>query len=260
MLVRGWCRRNDATGKSLTKTPGLRADFMLLSSLKNWLIDDRTRPVRILRGPFRGATICMSLRENLRKVLGIYEHELNAWIVGALQEVDTVLDIGANDGYFTFGCGAVFKRAGRTGRIVAFEPQAIHCEQLRATMDLQATNPAITISVERTLVSNEVSDGQTTLDALVHRPGSPLMPRRTLVKIDVEGAEVDVIAGASLWLERSNRFLIEVHHESYLEILQNRFAAAGIPLVQITQRPLPLLGREHRQTSNWWLVSPLTKG
>ena len=35
------------------------------------------------------------------------------------------------------------------------------------------------------------------------------------------------------------------------------FAAHGLNLSQVNQRPLPILGREHRDEANWWLVSDL---
>jgi hypothetical protein len=44
-----------------------------------------------------------------------------------------------------------------------------------------------------------------------------------LIKIDVEGAEVDVIEGASHWLNPRNYFLIEVHQEKYLDSLHSDF-------------------------------------
>jgi len=76
--------------------------------------------------------------------------------------------------------------------------------------------------------------------------GRPNDRRNTLVKIDVEGAELDVIAGASTWLDASNLFVIEVHEERFLAELKQTFAERSHQLVQINQHPLPLLGREIR--------------
>ncbi len=239
------------------KPPNAHA-CMLLSSLKHRLISDRVRPVRILLGPFRGATICLSPRDSLRKVFGLYEHELNDWLSRALPKVDTVLDVGANDGYFTFGCAAAFRRRGKTGHIIAFEPEPLHCEQLRSSVELQLNRGKdINVTIEETFVGKEVSTGQTTLDALVQRGEGAVLPRQALIKIDVEGAEMDVIEGAAQWLDPSNYFLIEVHQESYLEKLRDRFESAGLTLDLIRQRPLRFLGQEQRQSSNCWLVTAL---
>jgi FkbM family methyltransferase len=232
---------------------------MFWTALKR-LIPNRSMSTRILSGPFRGAVICLNPRDNLRKIFGLYEHELNDWLSRVLQRVDIVLDVGANDGYFTFGCAAAFRRSQRTANVVAFEPQADHCRHLEASLRLQADN-SVNIAIERTLVGGTIGSGVTTLDAVTRRDlggQAPDDPSRTaLIKIDVEGAELDVIKGASGWLRPNHYFLIEVHRKSYLTTLKRRFADVGIALEQRNQQPLPFLGRERRAEANWWLVSRL---
>ena len=67
------------------------------------LLPNHPVPTRIWRGPFRGAHIVMNPRCSQRKAFGLYEHENNRWVDTALRRVSRVLDVGANDGYFTFG-------------------------------------------------------------------------------------------------------------------------------------------------------------
>lgn len=221
---------------------------MPFSALKS-VLPNTPVPTRIWRGPFRGARIVMNPRESLRKIFGLYEHELNGWLEHALRRVSRVLDVGANDGYFSFGCAAAFRRLGIKGSVIGFEPQSKHVQTLRDSIAAQAPQD-IPIEIVPALVGREIADGMTTLDAL------PVPDKRdTLIKIDVEGAELDVIAGAQSWMDRSNLFAIEVHKESYLAKLHEAFAAHGHRLRQINQRPLPLLGREVRDVENWWLVS-----
>jgi predicted RNA methylase len=223
---------------------------MAFNILKS-LLPNRPMPMRIWRGPFRGARIVMNPRASLRKIFGLYEHELNPWLDQALQRVTRVLDVGANDGYFTFGCAAAFRRLGKSGEIIGFEPQATHVQKLRDSLAAQG-HTDIRLEIIQSMVGRTVGDGLTTLDAL------PVMERRnTLVKIDVEGAELDVVAGAGAWLNPSNLFVIEVHEAKYLEMLKKTFAASGHKLVQINQRALPVLGMETRDVNNWWLVSDL---
>jgi hypothetical protein len=215
------------------------------------LVPDRPMRMRVWRGPFRGARIVLNPRSSLRKVLGLYEYENNSWLEQALHRVTRVLDVGANDGYFTFGCAAAFRRLGINGEIVAFEPEA-HCvEGLRESVQAQGKLD-VRFEIVQTLVGRDVGKGITTLDAL------PRDNRReTLIKIDVEGAELEVIAGAKSWMNASNPFVIEVHKEEYLGQLQRIFAEQELKMVQVNQRPLPLLGREYRSEINWWLVSDL---
>jgi hypothetical protein len=221
---------------------------MAFSALKAFL-PDKPVPTRVLRGPFRGARIVMNRRESLRKIFGLYEHELNGWLNEALKRVTRVLDVGANDGYFCFGCAAAFRRLGIKGTIIAFEPQAQHAQTLRESVAAQEQGDT-PVEIVQKLVGREIAEGMTTLDAL-----DVADHEHTLIKIDVEGAEVDVIAGAQRWLGGTNLFVIEVHRREYLETLTKMFAAHRHELRQIDQQPLPILGRETRDEANWWLVS-----
>ena len=211
------------------------------------LLPDRAIPMRIWRGPFRGASVVMNPRHSLRKAIGVYEHELNGWLERVLPRVSRVIDVGANDGYFTFGCAAAFERLGHRAAIIAIEAQQQHIDQLRAS---HAKHPDIDLTLVHAYAGSTVRDGWVTLDSLESRDH-----HRTLIKIDVEGAEEDVIAGADRWMQPSNEFLIEVHAEEILPRLVRTFAAKGLRLRQIDQQPLWWLGRETRELGNWWLVT-----
>jgi hypothetical protein len=233
----------------------------LVAALKKFL-PDRSVALRVWRGPFRGACILMNPRHSLRKVFGVYEQEPNRWLEGALSRSETVIDIGANDGYLTFGCAAAFQRLKKPGKILAFEPYKKAYAQLLATQRRYRLNKDfvtnIKISIENRSVGSAESAQSTTLDTLTWE-GRVIQPQCALIKIDVEGAECDVIDGASRWLNESNLFLIEVHREKDAGAIQARFAREGLELDCIRQRPLPLLGHEHRQKGNCLLVSRVTQ-
>jgi Methyltransferase FkbM domain len=222
--------------------------------VKRLFFPDRAKTTRILRGPFRGAVVVMNLRSSLRKVFGLYEHELNSWLEKTLPRVTRVIDVGANDGYFTFGCAAAFRRLGTVGEIIAFEPQRRYMDTLQESANRQPIG-ATRIRLRQMLVGNEVRTGATTLDAVRWETGNSESRTHTLVKIDVEGAELEVLDGAASWLNPTNFFVIEIHEESFLGRTGQLFAAHGLSLTRVDQRPLPLLGREMRSEKNWWLVS-----
>ena len=215
------------------------------------LLPNRAVRMRVWRGPFRGARVVMNPRSSLRKALGLYEHELNEWLDRALRRVSRVLDVGANDGYFTIGCGAAFNRLGVAGEIVAFEPQARHVDQLTAAIRAQPPS-AMRFSIVPSMVGRQIGPGATTLDALTIQDRA-----NTLIKIDVEGGELEVIAGGLSWVADTNLFVIEVHQAQYLTEIVAIFRERGHALVQVDQRPLPILGGDTREAANWWLVSDL---
>ncbi len=224
----------------------------MLQPLKR-ILPDRPVPMRVWRGPFRGARIVMNPRASLRKSFGLYEHELNAWLETALGRVTRVLDVGANDGYFTLGCAAAFRRLGTAGEIVGFEAQGQHVRDLRSSVAAQ-TAGGVRIDIRHACVGARSAGEVFALDDLKIADRS-----NTLIKIDVEGAEEAVIAGAASWLLPGNLFVSEVHRAEFIERLQATFRSRGLALDLVEQQPLPILGREERDADNWWLVSRLER-
>src|SRR5262249_16082963 len=149
-----------------------------------------------------------------------------------------------------------FRRLQKSAEIIAFEPQQSHLETLRQSILIQPAG-SIRISLVQAFVGNEVRPGFATLDTVQWASVAPGNRHNTLIKIDVEGAELDVVKGASSWMNSTNKFLIEVHEEWLLEAITHLFDETGLRLIRVDQRPLPLLGREMRSEQNWWLVSDL---
>ena len=142
-------------------------------------------------------------------------------------DIDAVIDIGANTGQF----GLALRRAGFAGRIVSFEPLAAAYATLAASA---ADDPGWTVeragvaaepgTITMNVAANSVSSSAlpmlerhtaaapqsayvateeapaTTVDELVAR--HDLTPERTLLKIDVQGYEMPVLAGAAATLPR----------------------------------------------------------
>ena len=220
------------------------------------LIPDRHMPMHVLSGPFRGARILLRPRISMRKILGVYEHELNAWLAAALPRVERVLDVGANDGYFSIGCAAALRRLHGHGEVVAFEPEEDTCRLLEESAR-PYQGDRLRIRVIPSFVGSGSREGVTALDRVSWQLGDPGSRQGVLIKIDVEGAEEDVLDGAASFIRPGNLFLIEAHCEEFLTTIPARFAARGLRLRRIDQQPLRLLGRELRSENNWWLVSEL---
>ena len=203
----------------------------------------------IVRGPFRGARVLLRPRVSLRKVLGVYEHELNGWLERALDRCRRVIDVGANDGYFTFGCASAMRRRGNPVDIIAFEPQEYHLQDLRSSIG-RCGMTGITLIPK--FVGSHDDERTVTLDGVC--PESSMC---TLVKLDIEGAEYEALRAGTRLINENNLFVIEVHREALQAPIMELFRAHGCPLKRIDHFPHRVLGAERRDGENYWLVTPL---
>lgn len=150
-----------------------------------------------------------------------------------LRPGDSFVDVGANHGSFSIRASAV---VGEEGMVVAVEPQPWLAELVERSLEVNACSPyrvlrqacgeregTVTLVVPRTSSgSASVHDGHLMSGEHIHTV-APLrrldesiawreLPGEVLLKIDVEGAELSVLRGASEFLhERRPRVVMEIN-------------------------------------------------
>ena len=165
----------------------------------------------------------------LRARAGTWEPETLRRFAEVVAPGDIVFDVGAQFGPYTL---LASRGVGAQGRVVAFEPDPVARRLLGRNL---TTEGAVNVVVQKSALSDrtgrawlqaqKLGEGCTTL---VHRPAGPaidtlrladfcarteLMP--DVLKIDVEGAEDEVLAGAGASvLERVRALLVEVHESA----------------------------------------------
>jgi FkbM family methyltransferase len=153
---------------------------------------------------------------------------------------DTVIDVGANVGRYTILSSKI---VGSRGRVIAIEPDpnafhllkknielnkcanvtAINCaaysedlESLRLFCPLRDCGTSIynTVMEERTSTEKFIDVPAAKLDSIVQQDIALFEHKINWIKIDVEGAEFEVLKGAEKILSKSNYIsvLIEVHN------------------------------------------------
>jgi FkbM family methyltransferase len=157
--------------------------------------------------------------------LGSYEVKKQIEISKILRSGQTFYDVGANAGFFTL-LGA--KCVGASGRVISVEPLTRNIEMLEKHLSINGiTNVRVVgkaisdhvgtacFSIEGHSTSKLSPEGQakievTTLDALVDEIGFP----PDLVKVDIEGAEIDLLRGAKKVLEKFRPIIFLAVHSN----------------------------------------------
>ncbi len=172
--------------------------------------------------------------------LGTYEIEQQRMFTDKIKEGDTVFDIGANVGFYSL---IASKIVGDRGNVYAFEPAPRNVHYLKRHFDLNTcTNSKVFIGG----VSNKkdvvyFNDGDHAATGFLSQEKSGLLVpvisldeliadqiilRPNLMKIDVEGAEVDVLHGALQTLKEFHpTIFLSTHseqiHQECIELLKS---------------------------------------
>ena len=206
---------------------------------------DRARVLEGLRGhatpvPVAGGWVALDfhLFRDLRTLaLGAWEPENAAFLAAHLGPGQVAIDVGAHVGHFTV-LAAARVAGGATGRVLACEPAPSNLERLRRNLALNDFGDTVEVlpvalgAVRGTgsffddggsdgtefsmMAPRKAGDGRAfeapveTLDGICAARG---IAEVHLIKIDVEGAEADVLRGAARTLAASPRLtlLIELH-------------------------------------------------
>jgi FkbM family methyltransferase len=146
-----------------------------------------------------------------------FEPEVRKTIRNAVKPGMTVLDIGANLGYYSLEMAWL---VGPTGRVFAFEPQPLMVSELKANVEMNGLRNVTICAVALSNESGEApfflpvvgdegmgsfqNNGRTTVSGVTTVPCSTLdglqatlgIDTVDFIKMDVEGAELQVVEGA----------------------------------------------------------------
>lgn len=207
--------------------------------------------------PFCGS-ICLQYRETLglsSLLYGTFEKAELEFVGRYLKPGDAAFDVGANIGMFSAVIGLVTACG---GRVTAFEPVPSNVARLRQNLERnQLTNvdiQEIALGSSETELEMHLAEDSAyhsfghiekpfcsvrcltvpvrRLDNVWREIGTPTV---RLVKIDVEGAEVEVLKGAQDFLTACRPVvLIEANSSEHLEGLKQQFRAFGFDCLKPT--------------------------
>ena len=191
----------------------------LIRRLKNLVLPRGVRPYRLRGGLMRGRTLELDLQHQLQIWLGLSERELIPWFRRYTQGIRSAVDVGAAEGRYTIPL--LF--AG-TPKVIACEP-TLRVGGLHRNLRLNGIDPEdARLEYVRSFVGPATDENMVTLDSLFDRVELPC-----LIKMDVEGAEAGVLAGAGRFLSSQGvSWIIETHSAKLEEECVLRFQEAGL--------------------------------
>jgi hypothetical protein len=183
--------------------------------IKNVILPAGERPRVIRGGALRGMRFGLDLRATTQTWRGIYEVGLQQWLARNVAPGNTCLDVGAKDGYFTL---LMARLAGPDGAVHAFEPDPEH-RKIAENFALNPDVPLARLCVHPHFAGSS-TEGEKTV-ALDDLLASGHLPAVHVVKIDVDGGEMDVLRGMKLLLQTLHpRLFVEVHSEALCQAVQ----------------------------------------
>jgi len=240
--------------------PGMSRAFYRLGPLTRWIRRLLNRaapqgiaPVAVAGGDLAGVQLLLDLQVDKDLWLGTYEPEVTRAARLFVHPGMTAYDLGANIGYVTM---LLAKAVGETGRVVAVEPLPANLDRLLAAVQLNRMEHVIRVVPKavgavggsaRFLVHRSPGMGRleagggggsgfesaidievVSLDDLVHGQGFPLPD---VIKIDLEGGEVEALQGMKRILREARPvLLIETHGQAEARGVWDLLTAAGYSL------------------------------
>jgi len=204
----------------------------------------------------------------------VWEPKTTRYLCDSLAPGDVFLDIGANAGYFSL---VASRRVGDSGKVLAVEPNPAMAQQIQDNVqrsglgNIVVAETACTDSVEvrELYIGNPYNTGNsslsrdnlawtksvkvacTTVDLLVKEHG---LPRVNLVKIDVEGAELQVLQGMLETIKRFRPKIVTELSPSLLEGFSITLDTVEQTFLRHGYLVAPLEEDCHGRTTNYWCV------
>jgi FkbM family methyltransferase len=219
----------DATATVLRALPYFRGKYRLGPALLPWITDYYNEQDCLVKVQLRdGSWMRLDLRsfpEQKAFFAGDYDGGLMRRFAAILNANSTVLDVGANVGFYAIALGRQLQQLG-TGKLWAIEPVPTNCDRLRQNIQLNQLDNTVfaiqtalgnqtgTIPLHLTRgKDNLATTGNaficqdapnctapiTTLDALAEQH---YITTCDLIKVDIEGAELEFLRGAQQFISR----------------------------------------------------------
>jgi hypothetical protein len=220
----------------------------LASHLKNAVVPPGRGPRRILTGPFKGIVMDLCLRTQMQLYLGLFEKETYAWLTRLSNGIVTAIDIGVAYGEYTL----YFLTKTQASRVFAFEPDMTLFPYLYKNLKLNDLDRSEKLEIFHKFLGMSDSEKVIRLDSIANLIQAPCF-----IKMDVDGAEEEILAGANKINDLPDmRWLIETHSKDLEVACEKSLRASGFQTRIIPNAAWRVFVPEQRPIEqNRWLAA-----
>lgn len=218
----------------------------VLSAVKGALVSGGARPRRVRFGLYHGLIMELDLLTDTQVYLGLWERETYPWIRLAVSRCAWAIDVGAGRGEL---CLEILRNS-QARRVYAFEPQEAEVSKLKGNLELNelANDPRLVLSTK--FVGTADQEDFVPLDSLAIKGLG-----HGFLKVDVDGAEMDVLTSAGRILEQLPvDVLVETHSARLEQDCLQFLSARRFTCAVVENAPWRTILPEHRPIAhNRWL-------
>ena len=215
--------------------------------LKRWLLGEGRRIRKIPFGLFQGLNLSVDPGSETSLWLGLYEAEVTPWLRKAGRQARSVVDVGAGHGELSVWA----LRQPGVEKVLAYEPDKTRWPILSENLQANglSQDPRLQVVKDFLTPSRARQDLQS-------------LPEPVLLKLDVEGAEREILEILQdLLREKSFLIMVEVHSAAIRQETEAQVRACGYRVTSVPPAWWRRLLPERRiLVFNQWFVAEKKEG
>lgn len=219
----------------------------LIQQIKHSLLPSGRHPRVIPFGLIRGCEMNLDFSCQSQVWFGLQERELYKYFRRLAKDIHTGVDVGANEGIYTL----FFLQKTNAKSVIAFEPTENGLTALNANIELNSRRNEQRLDIIPKFVGTTATDNWTKLDDYLQMIELPV-----LIKVDIEGGEVDLLRGSQKLIQGGARWIIEVHSKELDMECRSILREAGYKTISVGKAWWRRLIPELRpRVYNQWLIA-----
>lgn len=219
-----------------------------IKSLKHLILPKGVKHRVIKHGLFKGIRFNIDFQYQSQLYFGLFEMEVSSWLQRFSRIINTAIDIGTGNGEYTI----FFLAKTNAKKVLSFDPQVESKASLWENLKLNKLEHSERLIFRQLYIGDKDENTTCTLDSII---GEIIEP--CLIKMDVDGSEVDILKGANTILEEKEVYwIVETHSKELEKSCMEIFKNNGFKTVIIHNSWIRFIFPEQRPIKhNRWLVA-----